>query len=191
MSDVLVVVAGYLIGSVDFAVLVARRGGVDIYAEGSGNPGASNVARVLGKRAGALVMLLDLVKGVVAAALGELIGGSELTGFLAGAAAVVGHCFPIFHRFRGGKGVATTIGLLLWTIPWLGVSLAVLWAAVLAIGRVASFGSLAVVVLAVPGVAIWAEDATSGWIMAAIAVLIVARHSKNIERMLRGGEQTI
>lgn len=191
MSETLVVVAGYLIGSVDFAVLVARRAGVDIYSTGSGNPGASNVARVLGKKAGATVMLGDLLKGVVAAALGEIVGGSELLGFIAGGAAVVGHCYPVYHRFRGGKGVATMVGMLLWTIPLLGLALGVLWIVVLVVGRIASFGSLAIVVLAVPGVWLGAEETASVAVMAAIAALVIARHSDNIRRMFGAGEQTI
>jgi glycerol-3-phosphate acyltransferase PlsY len=191
VSEAFVIVAGYLIGSIDFAVLVARRRGVDIYAEGSGNPGASNVSRVLGKRAGAAVMILDLLKGVVGAGIGELVGGSELLGFVAGGAAVVGHCFPIWHRFRGGKGVATTVGVLLWTIPLLGLALALLWAGVIVASRMASLGSLALVVLAIPGVWLWAEDGWSAVVMATISMLVIMRHAENIRRLLSGGEQTI
>jgi glycerol-3-phosphate acyltransferase PlsY len=191
VSEVVVIVVGYLIGSIDFAVLVARSRGVDIYAEGSGNPGASNVSRVLGKRAGAAVMLGDLLKGVAAAAIGELVGGTELLGFIAGGAAVVGHCFPVWHRFRGGKGVATTVGVLLWTIPLLGLALALLWAGIIAASRTASLGSLALVVLAIPGVWLWAEDGWSVVVMAAISLLVIARHAENIRRLLSGGEQSI
>lgn len=191
MSEIVAVFAGYLIGSIDFAVLVARRRGVDIYAEGSGNPGASNVSRVLGKRAGAAVMVGDLLKGLVAAGIGELVGGSELLGFVAGGAAVVGHCFPIWHRFRGGKGVATTVGVLLWTIPLLGLALALLWAGIIAASRTASLGSLVLVVLAIPGVWLWAESGWSALVMAAISMLVIVRHAENIRRLLGGGEQTI
>ena len=191
MSELVAVLVGYLVGSVDFAVLVARRRGVDIHAEGSGNPGASNVTRVLGKRAGALVMLGDLLKGVVAAGFGEIVGGAELVGFVAGGAAVVGHCFPIWHRFRGGKGVATTVGVLLWTIPALGLALAVLWAGIIAVSRTASLGSLVLVALAVPGVWLWAEDGWSAVVMAAIATLVIVRHGDNIRRLAGGAEQAI
>ena len=191
MAEALPVLAGYLLGSVDFAILAARRAGVDIHAHGSGNPGASNVSRVIGRRAGALVLVADLFKGLIAAGLGELLGGSELVAFAAGGAAVVGHCFPIWHRFRGGKGVATTIGVLLWTIPWLGLGLAALLAGILAATKTSSYGSLTLVVLAVPGVALWAEDSGSAVIMAAVALLVIARHRGNIQRILAGGERTI
>ena len=84
MSELVPLFVGYLLGSIDFGILVARWKGVDIYAEGSGNPGATNVMRTIGRGAGALVMVGDLLKGLVAAAFGELVGGSELMGFAAG-----------------------------------------------------------------------------------------------------------
>ena len=191
MTEAIVLVAGYFIGSVDFAVLAARRSGVDIYSEGSGNPGASNVARVIGKRAGALVMVGDLLKGVAAAGLGELVGGSEFLGFAAGGLAVAGHCFPVWHRFRGGKGVATTVGVLLWTIPLLGLGLAMVWGAIIGATRVSSYGSLTIVLAAVPAVWLWAEEPRSAIVMAAITALVVVRHSGNIQRMLGSGEQRV
>jgi len=191
VPEALSLVAGYLIGSIDFAVLAARLKGIDIYAEGSGNPGASNVLRVIGRGAGAMVLVGDLLKGVAGAALGELVGGSELVGFAAGGLAVAGHCFPVWHRFRGGKGVASTVGVLLWAIPWLGLGLALIWAAIVGVTRVSSFGSLAIVTLAIPGVWLWAEEAWSAAIMAGISLLVVVRHKDNIRRMLGSGERTI
>ena len=121
----------------------------------------------------------------------ENLGGTELVGFAAGGAAVVGHCFPIWHRFKGGKGVATTVGVLLWTIPALGLVLAALWAGIIAVSRTASLGSLVLVALAVPGVLLWAEDAWSAAVMAAIATLVFVRHGDNIRRLLGGEEQPI
>ena len=191
MLEGLAILAGYFIGSVDVAVIIARRHGVDIYGAGSGNPGASNISRTLGRRHGALVMIADVLKGVVAAAIGELVGGSELVGFAAGAMAVVGHCFPLWHRFRGGKGVATGGGMLLWTIPGLGLALGIIWGAAVAITRVSSHGSLIIAVLAVPGVAIWARNGWSAVIMGVLSVLVIARHRDNIERIFSGGEQTL
>ncbi len=188
MPEALTILVGYLLGSVDFGVLIARSRGIDIYSVGSGNPGASNISRVLGRRYGALVLLADTGKGFVAAAVGELVGGSELVGFAAGAMAVVGHCFPIWHRLRGGKGVATAGGMVLWTIPGLGLGLALIWAAIVALTRVSSYGSLTIAVLAVPGVAIWARHGWSAVIMAAVSLLVVTRHRDNIERMLQGRE---
>jgi len=191
VAEATALVVGYVIGSIDFAVLASRLKGVDIYAEGSGNPGASNVSRVIGRGAGALVLVGDLLKGVGAAAFGEQVGGSELIGLAAGGLAVTGHCFPVWHRFRGGKGVATTVGVLLWVIPWLGLGLAAVWAAIIAATRVSSFGSLTIVTLAIPGVWLWAEQARSAVVMAAISLLVVARHKDNIRRMLGAGEHSL
>ena len=191
MGEALALVVGYLIGSIDFAVMAARWKGVDIYSEGRGHPGASHVSRVIGKQAGALVLVGDLLKGVAAAAFGEAVGGTELIGFAAGGMAVVGHCFPVWHRFKGGKGVATTVGVLMWAIAWLGFGLALIWAAIIGATRVSSFGSLTIAILAIPGVWLWAEDPWSAMVMAAISLLVIIRHKDNIKRMLGSGEQTL
>lgn len=191
MPEALTILAGYLLGSFDFGVLMARRHGMDIYSVGSGNPGASNISRVLGRQYGALVLLTDTAKGFAAAALGEVVGGSELVGFAAGAMAVVGHCFPIWHRFRGGKGVATAGGMMLWTIPGLGLALGLIWGAVVSVTKVPSLGSLTIAVLAVPGVAIWARHGWSVAIMAGVSLLVISRHRDNLARLVRGEEQTL
>lgn len=193
MPVALALIAAYLVGSLDFAVLVARMHGVDIREVGSGNPGTSNVLRSLGKVPAAMALVGDLLKGVIAAAMGAVAGGDPLGpwAFAAGLAAVAGHCYPIFHRFRGGKGVATGAGVLLFTMPLGGALLCGLWAAVVAVGRVASIGSLVVVVAAVP-VAIW--QGVSGWalaVLAAMLALIAWRHRGNIGRMVKGSEQRV
>lgn len=191
MLEVLSILIGYLIGSAQTAVVVSRSRGIDIYQAGSGNPGASNAFRVLGKKYGAMVMLADLVKGAGAAGVGELMGGSEAIGFMSGAAAVVGHCFPIWHRFRGGKGVATAVGMVVWLIPLLGLALGILWGLVIGASRVAAYGSLLVMVIAVVGVGIWAESSYSVWVMAGVAALVWIRHTGNIRRILQGGEKRL
>ncbi len=142
LGGVLVVVAAYLLGSVDFAVLVARAEGIDIYSVGSGNPGTANVLRTMGRGAAAMVMAGDLLKGVVAAAAGQLITGEIVIGYAAGAAAVLGHCFPIWHRFKGGKGVATGAGMILWLAWPAFIVLVVVWVAVVAITRISSIASV-------------------------------------------------
>ena len=98
--------SAYLVSSLNAAAIVARSRGVDIYATGSGNPGASNVYRTLGKGSAALVYTADLLKGLAPALIGRLTFDITVASF-AGLCAVIGHCFPVFHRFRGGKGVAT------------------------------------------------------------------------------------
>lgn len=181
---------GYLIGSIDFGVVVPRLSGVDIYQEGSGNPGTANVLRTMGRRAAALTLLGDMAKGVAAAAIGDLWVG-EVAGFAAGFAAVLGHSFPIWHRFRGGKGVATGVGVLLWMEPLVGVAFGVAWAAFTFGFRFASLASLILVVAWVPALAL---AGVRGWALvwaAATALLIAVRHSSNIKRLIQGQEKTI
>ncbi len=184
-------VLAYLLGSIDFAVLVARSRGEDIYHMGSGNPGAANVLRNLGWRAALPVMLGDMAKGAAAAALGAALGGSEAAGWAAGFAAVIGHCFPIWHRFRGGKGVATAFGAALWLQPLVGLALVAIWAGLLAATKVSSIGSLAAMAALLPIlVAIDTPAAELVW-AGAIVGLVVVRHAANIRGLLFGGVRTV
>ncbi len=183
-------IVGYLIGSLDFGVIVTRLAGIDIYSVGSGNPGASNVLRTVGKGAAAATLAGDVAKGVAAAMIGELWVG-EAAGFAAGFAAVAGHCWPLWHGFKGGKGVATAVGAVLWLEPLLGLVLIVGWAAVVAVGRIASVASLLVALVLVPALAFFGHRGWSlGW-AAAMAVLVVTRHHQNIRRLLAGRERPI
>lgn len=191
MESAIAVVLAYLIGSIDFAILVARAQGVDIRVEGSGNPGSANVMRTLGWKAAAPVMLGDLAKGVVGAALGTIIGGSTTAGLAAGLAAVIGHCYPVWHGFRGGKGVATTLGVAWWIAPLVGLVLTGVWLGLLAVTRTSSLGSLVAVLLLAPALAVAGVDAAGVALAAAITVLVVARHHDNIRRLLGGAERTV
>ncbi len=190
MSTVFGLILAYLVGSISLARLATRSAEVDITAVGSGNPGATNVARALGKKAGAAVLVGDLLKGVIGSLLGMWLisdGGIE-AGFLGGAAAVVGHCLPVWYRFRGGKGVATAGGMLLVNAWVLSLVLTVIWAAMIRTVKISSVASLTVVTLAVPGV--WVTTGSTGAtvVMAGVAVLVVARHRENIARLLAGSE---
>ncbi len=192
----LAVAASYVIGSLDFAVVVARARGVDIRSVGSGNPGASNVLRSLGKGPAIMVFVGDAMKGVIAAALGWIAaaGGppeTEPLAFIAGFAAVVGHAYPVFHRFKGGRGVATGAGVLLFTVPLVAIGLAVLWFAVVRVTKIAAVASLVVVAVSAP-LAAW--QGVRGWALfwlGAILLLIVYRHLPNIRRMLGGSEKKV
>jgi glycerol-3-phosphate acyltransferase PlsY len=182
----------YLIGSLDFAVIVARLKGEDIYSMGSGNPGASNALRSMGKAAGALVLGGDLAKGVAAAIVGSAWGGSGTVAAAAGLAAVVGHCYPVFYRFRGGKGAATFAGMLLWVAPWAGLGMVLVFGSVVAVGRIASVGSIGGAALAAP-LAVWV-DGLRGWALVwllAALVLVMYRHRGNIVRLLGGAERKV
>ena len=185
-----VVVAGYLAGSIDFGVIVPRLRGVDIYTRGSGNPGATNVLRSMGRKMAAVVVLGDLFKGFLAAMAGDLIGG-EAVGFAAGFAAVLGHCFPVWHRFRGGKGVATAGGMTLWMEPLGGVGFALAWAAITAATKRASVASIIAASALLPLMALLGHRGWSLVWVGATSVLIVARHHANIRRLLGGAEHRI
>ena len=185
-----VTVAAYLIGSVDFAVVVARRVGIDIYEHGSGNPGTSNVFRTLGKKAAGMVLLGDALKGVVATALGAVLI-NETVGFACALAATLGHAAPIWHRFRGGRGVATAIGGAIWLEPLLGLLLGLAWLAVILATKTASIASLGAMALYVP---LYAVAGQPGWhlVLAALtAGLVIWRHKDNIHRILTRRENRV
>ena len=183
-------VAAYLIGSIDFGVILPRIGGVDIYSVGSGNPGASNVLRTMGRGWAAAVMAGDVGKGTVAAMIADLWAG-EAAGFGAMLAVALGHSYPLWHRFRGGKGVAASAGALLWLEPLLGLIAVAGWVALVKITSVAAIASLATMVLLIPGVALFGHRGWSLVWTAATSVLIVYRHKGNIARMMRGEERTV
>lgn len=191
IAMILALVLAYVIGSIDFAVVVARMHGVDIREVGSGNPGASNVLRTLGRLPAAMVFLGDMMKGVVGAALGFFLTGDPNWGFAGGFAAVVGHCYPIFHRFKGGKGVATATGVLLFAAPLVAVIDAAIWAVLARLTKTASLSSLVVMGVTVPLV-LWLGIEMEGliWLLLTIA-LIVWRHKANIQRMVRGDEEKV
>lgn len=196
MPTWLAIVGAYLIGSLDFAVVVARAHGVDIHKVGSGNPGTSNVLRTLGRGPAVMVFLGDTLKGVIAAAIGWMAVGAgnpanEPVAFAAGFMVVVGHCFPIMHRFKGGKGVATGAGVVLFTQPIVAALLALGWVLMARVFKVASIASLVAVLAAIP-LALWqgTNGAALAWLAATIA-LIVLRHAPNIKRMIRGSEQRV
>jgi glycerol-3-phosphate acyltransferase PlsY len=175
--------AAYLLGTFPSALLVARANGIDIAAVGSGNPGASNVTRALGWRKGVWVFVLDALKGAVAAGLGLLVDGRP-AGYWLGAAAIVGHVFPIIRRVRGGKGVATGGGVMAVLHPLVAVMLMVAWFAVSRLTAKASIASIVVVALLPVGVA---ATGSPGWEVAAsiaLCALVMARHLGNMKRIM-------
>jgi glycerol-3-phosphate acyltransferase PlsY len=187
---VLLATAGYFIGTFPSAIMVAKANGIDITAVGSGNPGASNVARALGMRKGAYVYGLDAVKGAVATGLGLAIFGNAAA-FWCAAAAVIGHVYPITRRFAGGKGVATGSGAMLVVHPFISLGLLFLWAVLSKTTKKASVSSLIITVLlpvciAAAGAPGWEVGATAG-----IGVLVVIRHIPNLRRLRSGLEPSL
>jgi glycerol-3-phosphate acyltransferase PlsY len=185
----------YLAGSLPFGLWIGRARGVDIRSVGSGNIGATNVARSLGKKWGALVLLLDAGKGAlpVAGAWWLVAEGRVVDHAVAatGLAAVVGHCFPVWLRFRGGKGVATALGVFLVIDPLAALACVVVFAASYAIWRIASVGSL-LGAAAMP-LALWWRGAPGPVLAlaAAIVAVIFLRHRDNLTRLRKGDEPPV
>jgi len=188
----LLAVVAYLLGGIPFGVVVARlHGGVDLRRVGSGNIGATNVLRAVGKGAAALTLLGDIGKGALAVGLGRWAGGSaELLAGLA-LAAVLGHVFPVFAGFRGGKGVATMLGVVLAAMPAVGGLLLLVWLAAAALWRYSSLAAL-VAAAALPPLAWWLDGRLP--LVAAAGLLfglVVWRHQDNIRRLWQGTEGKI
>lgn len=183
----LLLIPAYLLGTFPSAAMVARSKGVDITKVGSGNPGASNVARTFGTAWGVLVFAIDGLKGVIPAAVGITLDNRPLAYAMVGAA-VLGHMFPATRGLRGGKGVATMAGAVLVLHPMVFLALLVVWAVVRKVTAKASIGSMAIAVLMPVGVALsgrpWWEIAAA----AALAALVMIRHVDNIRRLARGAE---
>jgi len=180
---------GYLLGSVPFGLILARLGGAgDLRSVGSGNIGATNVLRTGRKGLAAATLLLDLAKGAAAVWLARALWpGSEIA---AAAGAVIGHCYPVWLRFRGGKGVATKLGVS-FALAWqIGLVYAGVWIAMLAMTRISSVAGISAAVAA-PLVALALGDQAYAEVLAPLAVLVVWQHRANIARLRAGTEPRV
>jgi len=191
------VVAAYLVGSLSFAVIVSRAFALpDPHSYGSGNPGATNVLRTGKRLAAALTLAGDTGKGVLAVVLARYFAadyGVDMTGIALVALAVfLGHLYPVFFRFKGGKGVATALGILCAIDPWLGLATLASWLVIAAIFRMVSLASI-VAALFAPFYTAWLFGTASALLpgVLAIAALLIYRHKENIRRLLAGDESRI
>jgi len=178
----------YLLGTFPSAEIVARRRGIDITTAGSGNPGASNTFRVLGWRSGVVVFALDAAKGAIAAGVGLLVADGHVGAYVLGIAAIIGHTFPITRHFKGGRGVATGAGVLLVIFPLLTLGSAAVWFVIVRVTHKASLASILVVICFPIAVALAGHPWGDVTVIAAVAVLVVARHASNLKRLFRGEE---
>jgi acyl-phosphate glycerol 3-phosphate acyltransferase len=201
LSLAAVALPSYLLGAVPFGYLIARARGVDILRVGSGNIGATNVGRVLGRPWGVLVFLLDFAKGALpvlaALLLADQLGAPpEGPAVAAGVSAFLGHLFPVYLRFRGGKGVATAAGVVAMLVPGPALGAALTWAVVVTATRYVSLASLAAAAM-LCGLRVAAPGAWDGpqhvisWFCVAAAALVVARHHANVRRLLNGTENRL
>jgi glycerol-3-phosphate acyltransferase PlsY len=201
MKELLLIFLAYLIGSIPTALLISRRFfDIDIREYGSGNMGATNAFRVLGPKFGTMIMVLDVLKGMCAVGLFYLIPNyledeTARTNFMIGLglAAVLGHIFPIFADFKGGKGVATLLGMLLAVQPVVALTSVGVFVLVLFLTRYVSLSSiLGAVMLPISVLWIWNEDELSYRIFAVlVAFLVIITHQKNIARLIKGVETRV
>lgn len=185
--------AGYVLGSLPFALWVSRAHGVDILKTGSGNPGMTNVWRTLGWKPALPVALLDAFKGTAAAWAGLLLTGSTLWALLAGIAAVLGHSFSFWIGFRGGKSVLTAFGVFLFLSPYASLGALSVWAAVMALSGYVSLASM-VAALGLPlFIFLEAPGGTARspvfWAALPVCLFVIVRHRSNMLRLWRGEER--
>jgi len=193
MQTVLIAVAAYALGSISFAVVVSKLMGLpDPHSYGSKSPGATNVLRTGNKLAAALTLLDDAGKGALAVALAVLYTGeSAVSGVdapLAGVMAFLGHLYPVFHRFKGGKGVATAVGVLLALNVWLGIAALATFGIIVLFFRMVSLASIVSALFAVYYSFFLFGDRPITFVVGAMALLLIWRHRENIGRLLKGVE---
>ena len=187
-TEATLIVFAYLLGSVPTGYLVGTWMGVDVRAAGSGNVGATNVARVVGKRQGILTLAVDVAKGLIPVFAAFQLGFTPAAAALTGTAAFLGHLYPVFLKFQGGKGVATALGVYAGLAPMVTLLLIVIFVAVALASRIVSLGSMAAA-LAAP-VILWFFSYPPAVISlsAIIAAMIILRHRGNLRRLLAGTE---
>lgn len=191
MSTVLVVVVAYLLGSIPFAFLLSRQQGVDLRRAGSGNVGASNVLRTTGVRAAVLAMLLDAAKGTVAVLVAQLFSTDLVSAVAAAFASIVGHVYPIWLRFRGGKGVATAAGAFAVLAPSATIAAVSVFLVSVTVTRFVSVGSVAAALTLVFVAAVGDASDVVALGATASAVIVIYRHRENLARLVAGTERRI
>jgi glycerol-3-phosphate acyltransferase PlsY len=191
--DLIWVLLAYLLGSVSSAIIVCRLMGLpDPRTEGSGNPGATNVLRIGGKKAAALTLLGDMLKGYLPVAVSVWAGLAPEVIIAIGVAAFVGHLWPVFFGFQGGKGVATELGVLFGLHPVIGLVIAGVWLLIAKGMKISSLAALIAMTLAPVMVWFWTQGELS-WTLgvALMSLILMIRHKSNIQRLLSGEESSI
>ena len=189
--EFLFAVFGYILGSIPFGLVLTRMAGLgDIRAIGSGNIGATNVLRTGNKKLAAVTLFLDGAKGAVAVLIAHAVAGNDAA-LAAGLFSILGHIFPVWLKFKGGKGVATTLGMLLALAPYVGLAACATWLAVAFLFRVSSLSALTALALSPAYSFLIYSDAKLAVVCAVIAGLVFYTHRANIQRLLKGEEPKI
>ncbi len=191
MLYAILVLGGYVLGSVPTGILVGRAWGVDIRQVGSGNIGMANVLRSVGKKAAAVTMLGDMLKGLVPVVAAHLLTGNEWVVAAVALAAVVGHCWPVFLRFKGGKGVATGAGTSIGLVPVVGLALFAFWWAVVLVSKYTSLGAIAVMLVSPVVFLLSGQPAPYVLYTVIGGALVLWRHRENARALVRGTERKI
>ncbi len=191
--DYIFIFAAYLIGSLSSAIIVCKIMGLpDPRGEGSGNPGATNVLRFGGKKAAAITLAGDMIKGLIPVLIVKyFLDMSVLTLALVGIAAFLGHLYPVFFQFKGGKGVATMLGVMFGFSWWIGLATAGTWLFMAKIIKISSLSALVATALAPVYVWYWFNDVATISITVVMTVILFWRHRSNIQNMLKGTEDAI
>lgn len=185
----LLIAASYLIGSLSSAIILCKLAGLpDPRTEGSGNPGATNVMRIGGKKLAALTLLGDLLKGLIPVVVVKLIGQSDLTVSLVAIAAFLGHLFPLFFNFKGGKGVATAFGAILGLNFFVGLCAFAVWIVVFILTKISSLSALLAAVSVPFFLYFFDAPSSTVWAVIFMDLFLIYRHKANIKRLLSGEE---
>lgn len=185
ITVIILISVAYLLGNISPSILIGKIYGVDIKSEGSGNAGTTNALRVLGKKAGIITLVIDISKGIVAVVIGRYFG-NEFIAMACGVMVFVGHIWPVFFKFKGGKGVATAFGVILAINPFMGLLVALMMVLIVIITRRVSAGSV-ISALLFPFIANLYNPDYLWWTLI-MAVIMLYKHTGNIERLLKGEE---
>ncbi|MFK5912945.1 MAG: glycerol-3-phosphate 1-O-acyltransferase PlsY [Woeseiaceae bacterium] len=192
MLDYGLIVAAYLIGSLSSAIIVCKLMSLpDPRGEGSGNPGATNVLRFGGKKAAAITLFGDMVKGLIPVLIAQYLEMSILTISLVGIAAFLGHLYPVFFQFKGGKGVATMLGVLLGFSWMVGLATILTWLFMAKVVKISSLSALVATALAPAYVWLWWHHPAAISVTLIMTVMLFWRHRSNIQNMMKGTEDAI
>lgn len=190
--DYILIFAAYLIGSLSSAIIVCKIMGLpDPRGEGSGNPGATNVLRFGGKKAAAITLAGDMLKGLIPVLIVKYLDANTLTISLVGLAAFLGHLYPAFFQFKGGKGVATMLGVMFGFSWWIGLATAATWLFMAKIVKISSLSALVATALAPVYVWLWFNDIAPISATILMTVILFWRHRSNIQNLIKGTEDAI
>lgn len=191
-KNIILLIAAFVLGSIPFGIITAKVKGIDLKQVGSGNIGATNVLRSLGKWPAVITLLGDILKGTLAVAIGKYSGVEPLYEGLIGIAAISGHSFSIFLGFKGGKGVATSLGVLLMYTPHVALVTLVVWIGVVLFTKYSSLGAIVSFALLPLNIMLFDfQDKTKFFISILISLFIIIRHKDNIRRLMKGTERKI